>query len=85
MLYVHDTLQLFGSALDHLHSLWLNEIRPYAGSAVAGRITRFRKEQYGAVTDVIRTAALIPQRRAITPESLQAVCEAGLAEVFGPD
>lgn len=82
-LYIHDTLDLFGRHLEELKEIWLDKIRPELPSKTAREIERLHHEQFGAVSDVIRTAARIPQDRTIAPERMQLACSFGLAEVFG--
>jgi hypothetical protein len=84
-LYVHDTLQLFGSGLAELGRVWLEDVRPAIPAKTARTVERLWREQFGRVTDVIRTAVRIPQDRTLTPDHLQAACAYGLAEIFGDD
>jgi hypothetical protein len=81
-LYIHDTLELFGGELPALKVLW-QEIRPTLHGKTAGVIEALYREQFGGITDVIRTAARIPQDRVVTAERLQAACAYGLGEIFG--
>jgi len=82
-LYIHDTLDLFRRHLEELKVIWLDKIRPELPSKTAREIERLHREQFGAVSDVIRTAARIPQDRTITPERMQRACSFGLEEIFG--
>ena len=82
-LYIHDTLELFGGELPGMKALWQEKVRPTMHEKTARTVVELQKEQFGAVTDVIRSAARIPQDRVLTPERLQATCAYGLAEIFG--
>lgn len=82
-LYVHDTLELFGSELELLRTEWRERIRPAITTKTADTVERLHREQFGAVSDVIRAATRIPQDRTLTPDRLQAVCSYGLEEIFG--
>lgn len=82
-LYIHDTLDLFGRHLEELKAIWLDKIRPDLPSKTAREIERLYREQFGTVSDVIRTAARIPRDRIITPERVQLACSFGLEEIFG--
>jgi hypothetical protein len=82
-LYIHDTLELFGSELAELKALWQEQVRPRLHQKTARAIEQLHREQFGAVTDVIREAARIPQDRDVTPDRIQAVCAYGLDVVFG--
>jgi hypothetical protein len=82
-LYIHDTLELFGGELAVLKTLWQKEIRPTLHDKTARTVQELQREHFGAVTDVIRNAARIPQDRVATAERMQATCAYGLAEIFG--
>lgn len=81
-LYIHDTLDLFGQELPSLRALWLDRVRPSLPTKTATAVERLQRDQFGAVTDVIRNAARIPQDRSLTPDRLQAACAYGLREIF---
>jgi len=82
-LYIHDTLDLFGRHLEELKAIWLEKIRPALAPRTAREVERLWREQFGAVSDVIRSAARIPPDRTIAPERMQAACSYGLEEIFG--
>jgi Nucleotidyltransferase len=82
-LYIHDTLELFGDGLDQLLAEWRDVVVPAIQPVTRTAIERMGREQFGAVTDVIRSAARIPVDRALEPEPVRAVCEYGLKEIFG--
>ncbi len=82
-LYIHDTLDLFGSELPALRALWQEKVRSSLHEKTARAVERLQREQFGAVTDVIRNAARIPQDRVLPPDRMQAACAYGLDEIFG--
>jgi len=82
ILYIHDTLELFGGELELLKSTWRDDVRPTLTSATARTVEKLCQTHFGTVTDVIRNAARIPQDRVLTPERLQATCVYGLDEIF---
>ena len=82
ILYIHDTLELFGGALDDLGSLWREHVRPSLSSKHAKAVVATANALFGDVTDTIRAAARIPQDRRISPESIRSACEYGLREVM---
>ncbi|MQA92109.1 MAG: hypothetical protein GEU90_18100 [Gemmatimonas sp.] len=84
-LYVHDTIELFGGNLAALREIWRGGIAPPLPAKTARTIEALCEEQFGAVTDVIRAAARIPQDRVIRPERMQQVCAFGLEQIFGID
>ena len=81
-LYIHDTLELFAPSLDALRAEWRGHVRATLSARTAGTVERHAREQYLAVTDVLRAAARIPQDRTLTPERLRAVCAYGLRTVI---
>lgn len=83
LLYIHDTLELFGGSLDELHRLWTEEVRPGIASAWARKAEALAHELFAEVTDTIREAARIPQDRRLAPADIQRACGYGLAEVLG--
>lgn len=83
VLYIHDTLELFGRELAALRAIWQDEVRSRVPRRTAKTIDRLRREQFATITDVHRSAVRIPQDRALTPDRLQAACAYGLDEVFG--
>ncbi len=75
-------MELFGSELELLKIEWTEKIRPTIASKTADTVERLQAEQFSAVSDVIRTAARIPQDRTLTPDRVQAVCSYGLEKIF---
>lgn len=82
ILYVHDTIELFGARLTDLATTWRSRVRttlhPRTIAAIEGSVA----EQYADVTDDIRRAARIPQGRSLTPERLRATCALGLQRIL---
>jgi len=84
-LYIHDTLELFGGELASLRTLWRDHVGPALHQRGVKSVERLCREQYGAVGDVIRNAALLPQDRIISPSRVQAVCMYGLDAIFAAE
>lgn len=84
VLYLHDTLELFGASLDALHALWANDLRPVMAARTASKVRRIAGELFEEVTDTVRDAARIPLDRSLQPEHVRAACHIGLEAVFGP-
>jgi Nucleotidyltransferase len=82
ILYIHDTLELFGGSLGELHRLWVEVARPRLAAKTARRAETIAKELFTKVTDTIREAARIPQDRRLTPENVQRACDYGLGEIL---
>lgn len=85
VLYIHDTIELFGAALGTLHSLWKQSLAAKLGSKRAKLVTDGSDQTFSSVTDVIREAARIQQDRALAPDRIRAVCQLGLKGIFGTD
>ena len=86
VLYIHDTLELFGGSLGVLRRLWVEEVRPTMATKTARKVETIARELFATVNDTIREAARIPQDRRLTPEDTQRACAYGLAEALGiPD
>lgn len=83
VLYIHDTLELFGAALDNLRSIWTQEVRPGMAAKTARRAEQLARLLFEQVTDTIREAARIQGDRRLTPDVLQATCAYGTQEIFG--
>jgi hypothetical protein len=83
VLYVHDTLELFGASLDALRTLWERKLRPAMPATTARRAVRAAGALFREVTDTTREAARIPRDRQPRPEHIRAACHYGLARVLG--
>src|SRR5450755_917034 len=83
ILYIHDTLELFGASLGQLRTVWKDEVRPRIPARTANRAMVIADELFNGVTDVIREAARMPQDRRLQPEGVRAAIQHGLEEVFG--
>jgi predicted nucleotidyltransferase len=83
ILYIHDTLELFGGSLDELRRLWREVVRPTMPARTAKRAETLARDLFGRVTDTIREAARIPQDRQMTPENVRRACDFGLSEILG--
>jgi hypothetical protein len=82
VLYIHDSLELFGASLDKLHKVWEGEVRPTMSPKTARRALATASELFENVTDTIRNAARIPQDRTLQPENVRAATQYGLEELF---
>jgi hypothetical protein len=82
VLYIHDTLELFGGSLGELRRLWVEEVRPGIARSWARKVEAIAGELFAKVTDRIRDAARIPQDRRLAPEDVQHACEYGLGVIL---
>lgn len=83
VLYIHDTLELFTAHLEDLREIWSDGVRPALPSKTARTVERLATERFREVDDVIRSAARIPQDRALSPQRVRAACAEGLEAIFG--
>ena len=83
LLYIHDTLELFGGSLDHLRTLWREQVRTSMADRTAKRVETLARALFTRVTDRIREAARIPEGRRLSPENLRAAGDYGLEEILG--
>jgi hypothetical protein len=82
LLYIHDSLELFGGSLGELRRLWFDDVRPHMAAKTAKKAEAIARNIFGGVTDTIREAARIPQDRRLDPENVQRACEYGLGEML---
>lgn len=74
VLYIYDTIELFGALLDEFHETWKMRISPALGAKLSNTVLTLSKSTFSNINDVIRAAARIPQDRKITPEQIQQTC-----------
>jgi len=82
VLYIHDTIELFGGALPLLNGVWRTSLAPTLGSKSAQHVAKAADQIFSSVTDVIRDAVRIPQDRTISPERLRALCALALSQIL---
>jgi hypothetical protein len=82
ILYMHDTLELFGSRLAELRDEWHQRAAPRLHPRAAAKVRQASRRLFGDVSDDIRRAALIPADRRLSPESILEACRFGFDEVF---
>jgi len=82
VLYIHDTIELFGASLPNLQRVWEDTVRSTIGETAARNVLRLSDETFADMTDLIRDAALIPQDRRLPPERLRASCAMGLKQIL---
>lgn len=81
VLYVHDTLELFGGAFGPLAALWADAVRPHVGARLL-RTLRDEIVRYDVLDDDVREAARIANRPDTTPERMRARIAYGLGQVM---
>lgn len=85
VLYLHDTIQLFGGSLRELNELWQSQVRGTLSRNQRAHVRAMRKRLFAGVTDVIREASLIPADRLLRPEDVRMVCEDGLEAMLSEE
>lgn len=82
ILYVHDTLQLFGSRLAELKQEWATSVSQRLQTRQRSALARAPQSIFGEVTDDIRRAARIAGPRAPSPEAIREACLYGLEQLM---
>jgi hypothetical protein len=83
VLYIHDTVELFGPAMDELQGLWANRVRPAMPSKTAARAARIAIELFHEVTDTIREAARMPKTDIQRPSTSEWLASTAWAKSSG--
>jgi len=82
ILYMHDTLEVFGARLSELHELWRSIVAPQLQPRSANIVSKASEGLFGELSDDIRRVAEISAERTLSPESVREACHYGLSEVF---
>lgn len=85
ILYLHDTIELFGASLDVLGEEWDLALKPALSDPAIRTVESAADTVFAKVTDDIRGAAQAAAGRALTPEAVHELCRAGLKVVFRSD
>ena len=83
ILYIHDTLEVFGAQLAELHAQWRSRIAPRLHRNHVQVVRKTPDRVFGEITDSIRDAAIIAAGRDLTPESVRDACQFGLQQLLG--
>jgi hypothetical protein len=82
ILYVRDTLEVFGARLAELAQLWRSSVNPQLQLRNSRKVSSAAQEMFGELSDDIRRAAEISAERALAPETIREACRQGLSQVF---
>ena len=82
ILYIHDTIETFGSTLAAIREQWETNVRPVLHPKAVLRVERAAVEYFREVDDTIREAARIATGRNLTPEMVRELCEFGWRQIF---
>lgn len=83
LLYIHDTLELFGPELGKLGAIWRECVREAMHERWVRDLMQVKDSVFGRMNDRIRDAAAIPPDRSLDPERMRAMCLAALDEIVG--
>lgn len=83
ILYMHDTLEVFGNRLAELRGEWERSIAPQLHRRHRSKVLKASHELFGKTTDAIREAVLMAVGRSVTTESLREACQSGFEQLFG--
>ena len=75
VLYIYDTIELFGALLEEFHEAWEQRISPLLDKTLSDIVRTLSENIFSNVNDMIRVAALIPQNRKLSPEQMQQTCQ----------
>lgn len=82
ILYMRDTLEVFGARLPDLADLWRSDVAAHLQPRQVTLVSRASREMFAQVSDDIRRAAEISAERALDPEEVRQACHYGFTEVF---
>ena len=81
LLYMHDTLEVFGSRLGDLRALWRERVRPEVHANQVRVVAKASGVLFGQLTDDVRRASRISGQR-VSAEAIRQACQYGFREVF---
>lgn len=84
ILYVHDSLLMFGRSLAELERIWIDKLFPSIHPTATRTLRRAAEEIFSEVTDAVRGANRIAREvgRPLASDEIAQVCRTGLARVF---
>ena len=82
ILYIHDTIEVFGAHLPQLRSLWKADLARRLQTRSAKSVSKAADALFGELTDDVRRAAEVIPQRELTPKDIQEACHHGLSAIF---
>ncbi len=82
ILYIHDTLEIFGARLGDLSREWNTHVKPRIHPRSVRKIERAATGLFDVVSDEIREAARMAGARNPSPEAVRERCHFGLRQIF---
>lgn len=83
ILYLHDTLEIFGARIQQIREEWIEKIRPVMHARQCRKVQNAAAELFGEVSDAIREAARMGGARNLSPAGVRERCHFGLHRIFG--
>jgi len=83
LLYVHDTLLLFGHMLPEFKKTWRDIVKPSLSPKEAAAVEREVPLAFSRVSDDIQAATRIPADRNLDPEEFLATCQLSFQMILG--
>jgi Nucleotidyltransferase len=83
ILYIHDTLEIFGARLGEVSREWDTRLKPRIHPKSVRKIERAATDLFGHMNDEIREAAQMAGSRKISAEAVRERCNFGLKQIFG--
>lgn len=81
VLYIYDTIELFGALLDKFNVHWHARVAPALGN-LADEVQNLSMQTFAEVNDMVRDAARIPADRNLSPEQIQATCRYAFEQIL---
>lgn len=83
VLYIFDTIELFGALLEDFRERWKTTISPALGDKLSNKVLTLSKATFSNVNDMTRAAGRIPQNRNLSPEHIQLTCQLAFEQILG--
>jgi hypothetical protein len=82
ILYIFDTIGMFGGQMEAFQKMWKEAIGPALGKS-RDEVLKLNESTFSKVTDDVRRAALIPQDRELAADEIQSTCQFAFEQIFG--
>jgi hypothetical protein len=82
ILYLHDTLEVFGARLPELRELWRGVVAQQLLPRNTKTVSKAAKHLFGELRDDVRRAAAISFERSLSPEKIREACRYGFIRIF---
>jgi len=85
VLYIHDTIELFGRSLTEVRADWTLHVKPKLGGRALKRVEKSVDAMFAEISDGVRAAAreaTAASGRTLSPGSIAEVCRVGLNAIL---